>query len=240
MGWTVIVSVGDCIMLLSHGKYCMFKKKFWGEKRWGQIYSIGIFLYVSACLGLSLYCFPGSLGMVNIFWCISFIECDATFSVSGMCRYCCFVYSLPLYVMHFSYNVAAVLTDIHSVTSLSNIHACCPCITRAAVVNCPTVWVMRTYQHIKVWLHVFSFNPPYYHDPLPFDSTTLYIPTHTLTTLTSCNTYIILGLVFLAHSAWRRTKTQEWSYSVINPSEMPSKYIVFVILLSTRELNGRK
>ena len=84
----------------------------------------------------SLYCFPDSLGMVNIFWGISYIEYDAT-CVSVMCRLL-FVYSLSLYVMHFSGNVAAGLTDVHCVTSLLNIHACCPCITRAAVVNCPT------------------------------------------------------------------------------------------------------
>jgi len=50
-----------------------------------------------------------------------------------------FVYSLSLYVMRFSGNVAAGLIDVHYVTSLSNIHACCPCITRAAIVNCPTI-----------------------------------------------------------------------------------------------------
>jgi len=95
MDWTVIVRVGDCIMLLSRGKHCMVKKKFWVEKRWGQIYSIGISFYVWTCVGLSLYCFPDGLGMVNIFWGISFIEHGATCGVSGMCRYCCLFILCP-------------------------------------------------------------------------------------------------------------------------------------------------
>jgi hypothetical protein len=71
---------------------------------------------------------------------------------------------MALYVVHFAGSVAAGLSDVPSVTPLSNACAHCPCVIRAALASSPTVYVMKTYQLITVWLHVFSFNPPFNHD----------------------------------------------------------------------------